>query len=289
MKKEISDICKRFDSFLAEPAIQRIQNLSKHKNSDRKPSRKEKAATEGKKEKQGRLPVYESLKKTWDMLYNPNSPDYLDDDLQLLVAFKSHLKEPYRTPVLPSLSSETEYHPAYILFCLKISSSQYETDRATKERIDEINIRVDIAIMRLKTKLEVIIPWMLKKYPSAKMWYNDIFGYSAWYYGTPQKRKSSNPPDHKKSYELLVRRLKGENYKQLGFTRETWRNFTERHLPQGALYLLHKVHRLLYGITEDSAEIVSNQKREIKEKLTPLPRFVRRKVLEELYTEEFNK
>lgn len=290
MKKEISDLLSRFDSFLAEPDIQRIQNLSKHKNSDRKPSRKGKAITEVKKEKQGRLPVWRSLKETWDMLYNPDSPNYRDDDLRRLIAFKSHLIWPYRTPYLPALPSKTEYHPAYILFYLKIPTKKYEADRDTRERIDEINFRVDSDIRRLKYRLENIIPWIIKKHPQkAPVWLNDIFGYSAWYYGIPQERKSTNSPQYKKSCDLLVRFLNGETYKQLGFKRNTGGNFANRHRPQGALYLLHKIHRLLYGITEDSTKIISHQKREIKEKLTPLPRFVRRKVLEELYTEEFNK
>jgi len=251
-----------------------------------KPHTIKKRRTKG--EKKMKLPNWEVFKVAWDML-NPKSTDYLGDDLISLIAFKSHLLEPYRSPVLPAMPSKEDFLPAYILCALGISSNQYDKDMKLRKWVDDMNLRVDHEIWFLKKVLSVMTPWVLKQYPDATLWFSDIFGDAAWYYGHPRKRKSSNRPKYEKSYDLFIRQLEGETRSQLGYTRNTYHNFIKSRRPQGALMFLREIHDLLYGLTERAQENIHNKKLEIKDSCKDLKKFEYRELLRQLYREEFSK
>jgi len=133
------------------------------------------------------------------------------------------------------------------------------------------------------------IPALIKAKPPSAKWLVDYFGPAAKRYVPDHKKydlpKAKKKADFQKAFRLFSRFLNGETPKNLGYTKQTYRNFTETVRPRGQIVLLYIVHMLLYGLIDSVEEEISGLVTEIKTRLSDSDPIVAREVLKRLFLE----
>lgn len=143
--------------------------------------------------------------------------------------------------------------------------------------------RMVIANLNFLKALSDLTFEMFENHSEFKKWFVDMFGENARYYLNDwgkYKRNSRNKPDFDRSYKLFIEFLGGKTYK-------AGSHFAERYRPQGIIRLLYKIHCVLYWFKDYEDEMIQKMSIKVKELFKGIPPYFYRRIIKELYTEEF--
>ncbi|MGD9579709.1 MAG: hypothetical protein AB7Y74_15850 [Syntrophorhabdus sp.] len=266
--KVMKDIAEYHESQNDEPLFK----ISKVKASKR-PHRQHQGG-----QKRGRDLIWDDTKIVWDMLENPQSPFYLSIKYRILVWLKALL-------IVQGIKDDKAYI-AETLGILPFEMEDEELQKAVMNLNDQVSEILDIL-----NKYLAYIPELIKEKPNCKKWFMDVFGYSIFRH-LPDEPVNVKPSVKRKaefhrSYSLLVKFINGATYRELGYSKKTYHNFTDFVGLKGLVFFLNRVHKTVYDLVESHLIGTAVMVYKIENLFKDLPRGIYRNAIVQLYKKEF--